>query len=379
MLVFIEGLGECLQFFMMYCTYQPSRSLLLQAILLWTLSLALSVATSEESLPNESQFHQLLSQAKIAMQNRLWKEAIVAFEKIEYLSVNTPIDFNFFYGKALLNNKQYPLAQKKLYTFLISSGSEHPNYKEAFDLARLAVKYENTLLEWTKVHGTTLDGIDCVLIKPGSFMMGNPASEITQRADEAQHKVTISLPFLMAITEVTQSQYETLMGSNPSEYKDAFRPVEQVTWDEAMAFCFKLNSRLTLPEGYQITLPTEAQWEYASRADAKDNHVGEIDRMAWEGLTRKRTLPVAQKRPNDWGLYDMHGNVWEWCADWYGDYPIMDVRDPVGPPTGSERVCRGGNYLGTAQYWRLAIRLRINPSKRYDNLGFRFVLSPIPE
>ncbi|MBO4545317.1 MAG: formylglycine-generating enzyme family protein, partial [Verrucomicrobia bacterium] len=189
--------------------------------------------------------------------------------------------------------------------------------------------------------------LDMIWINPGTFMMGSPEDELGRSSDETQHQVTLTKGYWLGKYEVTQSQYEAVMGSNPSGFKGADRPVEKVSWDNAMRFCAKLNAQEKaagrLPEGYEYTLPTEAQWEYACRADtttALNNgknltnyrECSEIDEVGWyEWNSDKQTHSVGLKKPNAWGLYDMHGNVFEWCLDWYGDYPSTAVANPTGP------------------------------------------------
>jgi formylglycine-generating enzyme required for sulfatase activity len=139
--------------------------------------------------------------------------------------------------------------------------------------------------------------------------------------------------------------------------------------------------RDTTPKGYELRLPTEAEWEYACRAGSTTDYCygddpRELSEYAWfSENSRKSTHPVGQKKPNKWGLYDMHGNVWEWCQDWYGEYPKEPVTDPKGPKGGSSRVFRGGGWLDSAGYCRSALRNWDGPSLQYDNVGFRVVLA----
>ena len=168
-------------------------------------------------------------------------------------------------------------------------------------------------------------GMKLVLIPAGEFLMGSPESDSDAPDEEKpQHKVRISKPFYLGVTEVTQEQYERVMGENPSRFKgDPQRPVEKVSWEDAVAFCRKLSEK----EGRTYRLPTEAEWEYACRAGSQTKwSFGDDDsalkEYAWYlDNADSTTHPVAQKKPNAWGLYDMHGNVWEWCQDWYGDVP----------------------------------------------------------
>ena len=215
-------------------------------------------------------------------------------------------------------------------------------------------------------------------IAPGTFRMGDEGSW----GGQPYTQVTIAQPFWLGATEVTQGQYEALMGTNPSNFKGADRPVEQVSWDDAMAFCRKLTERERaagrLPDGYVYTLPTEAQWEYACRSGTTGDYAGNLDSMGWyNSNSGNQTHPVAQKQANAWGLSDMHGNVWEWCLDWKGDYPGGSVTDPTGPSSGSDRVNRGGGWDNTAVYCRSAIRSRNDRGIRNFNLGFRLALSSV--
>jgi len=217
-----------------------------------------------------------------------------------------------------------------------------------------------------------------VLIRPGKFMMGSPDSEKGRVVHEGpQHEVTISKPFYMGVTEVTQGQYEAIMGKNPSGWKGATNPVENVSWDDVAQFCKKLSEKTR----QAVRLPTEAEWEYACRAGTQtassfgDDPFALGDYAWWDGNSDKTTHPVGQKKPNAWGLYDMHGNVCEWCADWYGDYPNGAVKDPQGPASGTYRVLRGGCLLTTPSVDRSALRVLDPPSKRTAIYGFRVVVS----
>jgi len=179
---------------------------------------------------------------------------------------------------------------------------------------------------------------------------------------------------------VTQGQYEAVMGANPSDFKAAGKnaPVESVSWDNAMAFCQKLTEQERaagrLPAGYTFTLPTEAQWEYACRAGTTEPYAGDPAAMAWYGDNSGGTThPVATKLPNAWGLYDMTGNVYQWCLDWYGKYPGGTVEDWTGPATGSARVLRGGSWYYTEAYCRSAYR-DFDPGFIGNILGFRVAL-----
>jgi formylglycine-generating enzyme required for sulfatase activity len=221
-----------------------------------------------------------------------------------------------------------------------------------------------------------------VLIRPGKFMMGSPDSEQGRKGNEGpQHEVTISKPFYIGVTEVTQAQYEAVMGTNPSKFKGPTNPVEMVTWEDASNFCRRLSEKT----GKAVRLPTEAEWEYACRAGSKTRFsFGDSDSIlgdyAWYGSNSGgMTHPVSQKKPNPWGLYDMHGNVWEWCADWRGPYSSEASTDPQGAGSGGTRVLRGGAWHDLeAGSFRCAFRdcCYSSPSYRYDDLGFRCAMTP---
>jgi formylglycine-generating enzyme required for sulfatase activity len=197
------------------------------------------------------------------------------------------------------------------------------------------------------------------------------------------HEVRITKPFYIGVYEVTNAQWSRVMGGVPSNWKDDDRPVENVTWTDVVEFCRKLSEQ---PEeraaGRVYRLPTEAEWEYACRAGTTTKWASGDDEktlgdMAWfDTNSGSQTRPVGQKRPNAWGLYDMHGNVWEWCSDWYGAYAAEAIADPTGPAGGSDRVLRGGSWYSTATYCWSAFRYGDVPLSRYDGLGFRLALSP---
>ena len=221
--------------------------------------------------------------------------------------------------------------------------------------------------------------IEFVLMPAGRFMMGSKSGflgmggERDSGSDERRHKVRLTSPFLMAKYELTQAQYEAVMGGNPSHFKGTSHPVETVSWNDAVEFC----ERLSVQSGGEYRLPSEAQWEYACRAGSQTAYClgdgeGALGYHAWYGSNSDdETHPVGQKKPNAWGLYDMHGNVWEWCQDRYGGYPSGSVTDPEGPGSGSYRVLRGGSFRCAAGLCRSALRRFNSPGRRFNILGFR--------
>jgi formylglycine-generating enzyme required for sulfatase activity len=213
-----------------------------------------------------------------------------------------------------------------------------------------------------------------VLIPSGKFLMGSPQNEEGRDSEEGpQHEVTISRPFYMGRFPVTQAQYEAVMGENSSHFRGDANPVENIDWDAASKFCVRLTGKV----GRTVCLPTEAQWEYACRAGnaarfGSGDNDGALELYAWYGKNSDRqTHPAGQKKPNAWGLYDMHGNVWEWCADWYGQYGKEAAVDPKGPYC----VVRGGSWYCYPWICRSACRRWRSPDSRIRDLGFRVVYS----
>ena len=213
-------------------------------------------------------------------------------------------------------------------------------------------------------------GMEFNLIPAGSFMMG---SENGYGDERPVHKVTITKPFYIGIYPVFQGEYEVVMWSNPSGFRGNRRPIEQVTWYDAKEFCRRLSEK----EGVTYRLPTEAEWEYACRAGTTTRYYWgdriDEDYLWYKDNSGWKTHPVGQKLPNAWGLYDMAGNVWEWCEDWYGSYSPDEQTDPVGPSSGSSRVLRGSSWYGGTEFVRSANRDLFTPSYRYTNIGFRVV------
>ncbi len=235
-----------------------------------------------------------------------------------------------------------------------------------------------------------------VWIKPGTFLMGSPKMEQERGKNEGpQTLVTIAKGFWMGRHEVTQAEFQLVMGGDRSQFKGESLPMESVSWFNATNYCRRLSLREKaaghLPPGYWFRLPTEAEWEYACRAgkisayafgsslsSTKANFNGNHPYGgALKGPNVDATTPVGSYPPNAWGLYDMHGNVWEWCLDWYGPYPGGEVTDPKGPATGFKRVVRGGNWFLMGRYCRSADRMYDFPGSKDASLGFRVVLAQV--
>jgi len=241
--------------------------------------------------------------------------------------------------------------------------------------------------------GWPTPGLRFVWLPGGQFLMGSPADEVDRQADEGpQTLVTLTQGFFLGRYEVTQGEYLSVIGSNPSYFTgDTNRPVEQVSWQDATNYCAHLTAQQLaagrLPSGWAYRLPTEAEWEYACRAGSttrfyygNDPGYTQLSNYCWYEVDSSGTSHEdGEKQPNAWGLYDMSGNVWEYCADWYGSYAGGSVTDPKGPPTGTCRVCRGGSWDYIALRCRSAFRNSwTTPTYSDSHMGFRVVLAKSP-
>lgn len=294
------------------------------------------------------------------------------------------------------------------------AGPAGPELTQAAGASRLMVEFVTPTMEratspsvltpgqnWT-VPGV---GIDMLWVAPGSFVMGSPESETGRSADEAQHRVMLTKGFWLGKYSVTQRQWQEVMGTTPSFFRKGRvlknrglftrsvifqeetqdNPVEGVSWLDALCFCETLNDMAKSTEwpslGVQYSLPTESQWEYACRAETGGPYSGTrlLDGMGWySGNSGGRPHPVGQKKPNAWGFYDMHGNVWEWCRDWYlATYPEGLVVDPAGPQAGGLRVYRGGSWNSSGKLCSSAYRGRCEPNIQSGNIGIRLALSSV--
>jgi len=222
--------------------------------------------------------------------------------------------------------------------------------------------------------------LELVKVEAGTFSMGTRDSE--NHDNGKGHWVTLTKDFYIGSTEVTQTQYQSVMGNNPSGFKGDDLPVEQVSWSDAMKFCAKLNETGKAPKGWKFTLPTEAQWEYAARGGNKSRDFiysgsNDLEEVAWyKDNAGSKTHPVAQKRANELGLYDMSGNAWEWCLDLYESGYARDPEFLVDNK-GSYRVNRGGSWYCLAKSCRSVVRECDAPSFHDDDVGFRVALVPV--
>jgi formylglycine-generating enzyme required for sulfatase activity len=255
--------------------------------------------------------------------------------------------------------------------------TEHTPLSPVFIIFFMILLYTQSA---SAVDSKNFAGIKFIFIQSGCFQMGNdkPATDRTV-GEKPSHRVCIEKPFYMGETEVTQKQWQDVMDKNPSKNKVEDKPVDRVSWNDAQEFIQKLNAK---EGGNFFRLPTEAEWEYAARAGSDDDfsfgdNESSLATYAWFGNLGYKGSPheVAQKEPNKLGLYDMHGNVWEWVQDWYDGtyYSNSPANNPQGPETGKYRVYRGGSYIGKATNLRSAVRFSALPVTRTHDLGFRLV------
>lgn len=245
-----------------------------------------------------------------------------------------------------------------------------------------------------RIESMPLQPLDqMVRIEPGTFLMGSPDDEVGRYLDKEtpQTENTLTQVYWISKYEVTQGEFEALMGFNPSRFRileDPQLPVESVTWFSALEYCQKLtqNERETgrLTEAFEYRLPTEAEWAYATRAGTTtrfsygdDPFYEALHEHAWyKGNSRLQPHPVGEKAPNPWGLYDVHGNVFEWCMDWFDNLPGGSLTDSWGPEDGYDRVVRGGYWDSSPAFCRSALRVHHPPEARLAFIGFRIVLAP---
>ncbi|MFM9965232.1 MAG: formylglycine-generating enzyme family protein [Planctomycetaceae bacterium] len=242
------------------------------------------------------------------------------------------------------------------------------------DMQELLAALPKSVEDWTNAVGVRFK-----LIQPGNFLMGDNAGDYYEKP---AHQVTITRPFYCGVFPVTQAEYRAVTGQTPSHFKGERRPVEQVSWDEATAFCAKLNQQNeSRPPGMIYRLLSEAEWEYCCRAGTTTSWCcqseAKLGEYAWFGANAgSETHDVGTKKANAWGLHDFHGNVWEWCLDWTGSYSGQAVNDPVNLVAASLRVYRGGGWSIGAAGCRSAFRRCYAPDGRSIDLGFRLALGP---
>jgi len=370
-----------------YIRQAALSSIILLAIMMTHCASIPEVFAKDNDLPPEIQVDILIKSAKKDMEAERWKDAVESFEKAMGLGVNLPGEFHFLYGKALYKTESYENSLSSLTNYLTLVGRDGEFYEEATTLVVDAGDKQKEKMrraseskhQQTEAASETDDGM--VLIKGGCFDMGDIFD--TGDTDEIPvHTVCVG-DFYLSKTEVTQKQWEDVVGNNPSKFKDPDYPVERTSWYDVQDFIEKLNEKT----GKHYRLPTEAEWEYAARSGgfkeewAGTNSEAEIDDYAWCRINSAKTgtHAVAGKKPNGLGLYDMMGNVWEWCSDWYDRsyYENSPAKDPEGPSEGSTRVLRGGGWKSKPEQLRTVDRNDFDPSiEKFANIGFRLARSP---
>ncbi len=291
--------------------------------------------------------------------------------------------------KVLLDDKGKRLTEAKRRELAAVEQRERERLLKSKEEQRLAEEQrrqeELKKQEQIKKQTFTVNGVSFVMVevKGGTFTMGATSEQGGDAYDDEKpaHSVTLS-SYHIGETEVTQELWKAVMGSNPSKFYGANRPVERVSWDDSQEFIRKLNAKT----GKNFRLPTEAEWEYAARGGSRSQHYkysgsNTIGNVAWYFDNRyydnnmdNTTHDVATKRANELGIYDMSGNVWEWCSDWYGDYSSSSQTNPQGPISGSIRVFRGGGWNDYARLCRVSYRPGRSPDFRYYLLGLRLAL-----
>lgn len=265
---------------------------------------------------------------------------------------------------------------------LIKFKEDYPDYQNLWDVESVVQQREDQDAEHRRIELARISS-QFVYIRPGTFVMGSPSSEYGRVFNEKLHQVTLTNGFYLQTTEVTQGQWYAVMGTRPWAGKKFVQtgdeyPAVYISWVDVQSFISKLNQ---LEDVDKYCLPTEAQWEYACRAGSKTvysygDDANRLGQYAWyncneRDVDAKYAYRVAQKKPNTWGLYDMHGNVYEWCQDWFGQYPADIITDPTGPSIGSHRVRRGGGWGDHARICRSAVRKHSGPKYRNRFIGFR--------
>ena len=311
---------------------------------------AIDVLSGFESEKNE--LNDILFKAELLLESKLWSDALSEF--------------------AVYVNKASDLLLR------------HKGIEEA----KLAVaKAEALMPKHGDVKTVLLPGnvpLEMIYVASGSFDMGSPIEEIGRCDDELLHQVNLTRGFWLGKYPVTQRQWECVMGYNLSHFKGFDNPVEMVSWNDCQKFIAKCNQELQKEFGGEVRLPTEAEWEYACRAGSRGAYggTGKLDDMGWYDNTffgfGLKTKEVGLKSSNAWGFYDMHGNVWEWCQDWYGAYSTGEVTNPIGPASGDGRVLRGGGWCVGARSCRSAYRGWYRPGYPCNDSGFRLACSVLP-
>ena len=332
----------------------------------WIAAAVFAAAAAALQLPPDIQADRYLLQAEEQIERRNFAAAKQSLDRIlalqEQHGLELPEEFFFRYAEVVERLGLYDEAIEAVTKYLTLAGRDGAHYRAALRLLNSAEAEKNN----------PIADMEFVQIPAGEFRIGSESEEAFY-LEEPVTRVRISRGFWLGKYEVTQGQWQAVMGSNPSFFDECGPdcPVENVSWEDAQEFIRRLNAAVG-EERYR--LPTEAEWEYAARAGTSGDRYGNLDAIAWySGNSGDRTHPVGRKAPNAWGLYDMLGNVWEWTQDWYGDYPGGSVTDPQGSASGSERVFRGGSWGNNARSCRASYRINYSPGIRDYDLGFRLL------
>jgi len=340
-----------------------------------------TVFARDNGLTTDVQVDILMQAAKENLESERWIDALESFEKANRLGVSLPVEFHFLYGKALFKTGNYEHSLSSITNYLTLVSRDGEFYEEAITLVVDAENmhkekmHRRSELRYQQTEASSKTEYGMVLIKGGCFDMGDIFD--TGAVDEKPvHTVCIG-NFYLGKAEVTQKQWKDIVGDNPSKFECDDCPVERVSWHNVQDFIKKLNDKT----GMNYRLPTEAEWEYAARSGgyneqwAGTNDEEKIGEYTWYGYNAEgRTHAAAGKTPNGIGRYDMMGNVWEWCSDWYDKhyYETSPNKDPQGPSEGSSRVIRGGGWRSKDMGLRTTDRNSFIPtSKKFSDIGFR--------
>ena len=323
------------------------------------------VVVAALQLPPEIQADRYLLEAEKSIQEQDYAGAKESMDRILALrteqGLEIPERFFFRYADVMERLRSYDAAKEYATEYLTLAGRDGEHYRQALTLLSAAEAGKAAAAD----AEAALPGMEFVWVPPGEFVMGSDSAPPLTG-------VRISTGYWLGKHEVTQGQWQAVMGSNPSRFSECGPdcPVDSVSWEDVQEFILKLNAQL---RGERYRLPTEAEWEYAARAGASgDRYTGNLDVIAWYGKnSERRPHPVGQTAPNAWGLHDMLGNVWEWVQDWFGDYPGGSVTDPRGPGAGHGRVARGCSWDSSVSSCRGGYRSTGHPGHATGNLGFR--------
>ena len=338
-------------------------------------------ATAPAQLPPEIEADRFLLQVETAIQEQDVQGAKTTIDRILELQaahdLELPEQFSFQYAQVLERLGLYDEAMETVTRYLTRVGRAGEFYREALALLNDAESAKATSIEAAAEaarrpagESRVFDGMEFVWVPAGEFRMGSKSSEAFSN-EQPVTQVRISRGFWLGQHEVTQAEWQGVMGTNPSRFNECGMdcPADSVSWGDTQEFIANLNE---IEGAGRYRLPTEAEWEYAARAGTTGVRYGNVDAIAWHDAPGA-THPVGQKAPNAWGLYDMLGNVEEWVADWYGDYPGGVVTDPPGPGAGSYRLHRGSSWANPARDVRASHRSYNRPVTRSMTTGFRLL------